>query len=183
MLESIYNTEVLQLGVKLNQLFHGQSGKINRSLSLRHSLAAERGGARAPAPAPAGLGGGRGRSGSSRRQPGIHPGVWQPRAPAPRRCEGSTDSTAGSDALRLGVRPSKLNFSHLCTRVCVCVRVWVNHLKVKEKTHNNSDEIKFQKGGGKINVHFAVTSESFVEMLNLGSILHKNNKEYLINSS
>lgn len=32
--------------------------------------------------------------------------------------------------------------------------------------------------GGKNNVHFTVTKESFVEMLNLGSVLHKNNKEY-----
>lgn len=32
--------------------------------------------------------------------------------------------------------------------------------------------------GKKNNVYFTVTSETFVEMLNLGSILHKNNKEY-----
>lgn len=64
MFESIYNAQVLQLGVNLNQLFHRESGKINWSLSLRHSLAAERGGA--PAPAPAGLGGERGSAEKSR---------------------------------------------------------------------------------------------------------------------
>lgn len=35
-------------------------------------------------------------------------------------------------------------------------------------------KLNSRKEGGKNNVRFTVTSESFVEMLNLGTILHKN---------
>lgn len=42
-------------------------------------------------------------------------------------------------------------------------------------------KLNSRKEGEKNNVHFTVTRESFVEMLNLGSILHKNNKEHTIN--
>lgn len=144
MFESIYNTQLLQLGVKLNRLFHRESGKINWSLSLRHSLAAERGGAPARAPAPQALGGERGSAGKSRHQPGSIPACD---SPVPRRCEGSKDSTAEprcSVPRRSPVRAKLFTSLHICVHGCV----WVNHLKVKEKTHNNSDEIKFQKGGG-----------------------------------
>lgn len=39
-------------------------------------------------------------------------------------------------------------------------------------------KLNSRKEREKNNVHFPVTSESFVDMLNLGSILHKSNKEY-----